>query len=54
MLGSQKELRDATKFCEEHKLIPQVSHVLEGLENAPEGYDLLNTREQFGKVVVKI
>ncbi|KAH6902699.1 hypothetical protein BKA70DRAFT_1516572 [Coprinopsis sp. MPI-PUGE-AT-0042] len=54
MLGSQKELRDATKFCEEHKIVPPVSHVLEGLENAPKGYDLLNTREQFGKVIVKI
>jgi D-arabinose 1-dehydrogenase-like Zn-dependent alcohol dehydrogenase len=53
-MGSEKDLRDATKFCEEHKIVPIVSHVLEGIDNAAKGYELLNTREQFGKVIVKL
>jgi hypothetical protein len=31
-----------------------VSHIIEGLEAAEEGYELLKRGDQFGKIVIKI
>ena len=53
-MGSQKDFEDATAFMAKHKIEPIVHHVLEGLENAEEGFRLLHNGEQFGKVVIKL
>ena len=31
-MGSRKDLVDATEFITEHRIVPIVSHVLDGLE----------------------
>ncbi|KAG1734330.1 hypothetical protein EDB19DRAFT_1911189 [Suillus lakei] len=53
-MGSLKDLTDATKFVSEHRIVPVVSHVLEGLEAAEEGFELMKRGDQFGKIVVRI
>jgi len=53
-MGSHKDLEDATRFMEQHKLVPVVSHVLDGLESAEQGFQLIHRGEQFGKVVIKL
>jgi D-arabinose 1-dehydrogenase-like Zn-dependent alcohol dehydrogenase len=53
-LGSVKDFIDATKFLSEKRIVPVVSHVIEGLEAAEEGYELLKRGDQFGKIVIKI
>lgn len=40
-MGSVAELRAATQFAAEHKIRPIVSSVLEGLESAEKGFELL-------------
>jgi D-arabinose 1-dehydrogenase-like Zn-dependent alcohol dehydrogenase len=53
-MGSRQDLLDATSFMAEHKIVPVISHVLDGLEYTNEGFDLLKKGEQFGKIVIKI
>ena len=53
-MGSQKDLEDATKFIDEHKVVPVVSDVLNGLEEAEKGFQLMERGSQFGKIVIKI
>jgi NADPH-dependent curcumin reductase CurA len=53
-MGSQKDLQDATNFIAEKKLIPVISHTVDGLESIEKGFKTLEKGEQFGKVVVKI
>ncbi|KAG1863611.1 hypothetical protein DFJ58DRAFT_774080 [Suillus subalutaceus] len=53
-MGSLKDLTDATTFVSEHRIVPVVSHVLEGLEAAEEGFELMKRGDQFGKIVVRI
>ncbi|TFK20539.1 NAD(P)-binding protein [Coprinopsis marcescibilis] len=53
-MGSHKDLEDATAFLTEHKIVPVISQVLDGLESAEQGFQLLNRGDQFGKVVIKI
>ena len=53
-MGSQKDLKDATDFIAEKKLVPIISHVVDGLESIEDGIETLEKGEQFGKVVVKI
>ncbi|KAH9833073.1 uncharacterized protein C8Q71DRAFT_252086 [Rhodofomes roseus] len=53
-MGSHKDLVDATAFLAEHRLVPIVSHVLDGLENAEQGFELISKGKQFGKVVIRI
>ncbi|KAH6903096.1 hypothetical protein BKA70DRAFT_1303236 [Coprinopsis sp. MPI-PUGE-AT-0042] len=53
-MGSQKDLEDATAFMDKHKIVPIISHVLEGFENAEEGFQLLHNGEQFGKVIIRL
>ncbi|KAF8327217.1 uncharacterized protein EI90DRAFT_3225625 [Cantharellus anzutake] len=52
-MGSRKDLLDATAFMEKHRIVPEVSHVLRGLEEIHEGFKLLNEGAQIGKIVVK-
>ena len=53
-MGSHKDLIDATNFIAEHRLVPVVSDILDGLEGAEEGFELINKGQQFGKVVIRI
>lgn len=53
-MGSHKDLIDATNFMAEHRIVPIVSDVLDGLESAEEGFDLINKGQQFGKVVIRV
>ncbi len=53
-MGSHQDLIDATRFMEEHRLIPIVSDVLCGLERCEEGFELLGHGDRFGKIVIKI
>ncbi|KAH8106922.1 hypothetical protein BXZ70DRAFT_915626 [Cristinia sonorae] len=53
-MGSHQDLIDATNFIAEHKIVPVVSHVLDGLESAEEGFKLVQSSDHFGKVVMRI
>ncbi|KAG7098313.1 hypothetical protein E1B28_000274 [Marasmius oreades] len=53
-MGSVVDLRNATEFLAEHKIVPVISTVLDGLGNAEEGFRILNEGDQFGKVVIKV
>ena len=53
-MGSHKDLIDATNFLAEHRIVPIVSHVLDGLESAGEGFKLLEEGSHFGKIVIRI
>jgi D-arabinose 1-dehydrogenase-like Zn-dependent alcohol dehydrogenase len=53
-MGSHKDLIEATNFVSENRIVPVVSHVLEGLEAADEGFELMKRGDQFGKIVIKM
>lgn len=53
-MGSHQDLLDATAFLAEHRIVPVVSHVLDGLEAAETGFDLLARGDHFGKVVIQV
>ncbi|RDB23123.1 putative zinc-type alcohol dehydrogenase-like protein YogA [Hypsizygus marmoreus] len=53
-MGSHQDLIDATKFLAEHKIVPIISHVFEGLESAEQGFETMNRGDQFGKIVIKV
>lgn len=53
-MGSHKDLVDATNFLAEHRIVPVVSHVLDGLESADEGFRLLDEGSHFGKIVIRM
>jgi D-arabinose 1-dehydrogenase-like Zn-dependent alcohol dehydrogenase len=53
-MGSHQDLKDATDFITEHRIVPIISHVLDGLESAEQGFELLKRGDQFGKVVIKL
>ncbi|KAF9449462.1 NAD(P)-binding protein [Macrolepiota fuliginosa MF-IS2] len=53
-MGSHQDLIDATNFLAQHSIVPHVSHVLDGLESAEEGFELMKRGDQFGKIVIKI
>ncbi len=53
-MGSKVELKDATEFIAARKIIPIVSMVIDGLENAEGGFQAMREHSQFGKIVVKI
>lgn len=54
MMGSHQDLVDATWFMAEHAIVPVVSHVLEGLGSAEQGFELMKHGNQFGKIVVRM
>ncbi|KAH9923590.1 NAD(P)-binding protein [Fomitopsis serialis] len=54
MMGSRQDLIDATNFIAEHRVVPHVSLVLDGLEEAEEGFELMRKRQKFGKMVMRI
>lgn len=53
-MGSHTDLISATTFLAKHRIIPVVAHVVDGLENAEEGFDLMQKGDGFGKIVIKI
>jgi NADPH:quinone reductase-like Zn-dependent oxidoreductase len=53
-MGTRQDLVDATAFIAEHKITPIVEQVLPGLNAAEEGFKLLQSGEQFGKIVVRV
>ncbi|KAI9511101.1 hypothetical protein F5148DRAFT_1173734 [Russula earlei] len=53
-MGSKADLQAATDFIARHRITPIVSHVLDGLENAEEGFDLLSRGDHFGKIVIRM
>lgn len=53
-MASHQDLIDATNFLAEHRIFPVVSHVLDGLESAEEGFNILHQSDQFGKVVIRV
>ena len=53
-MGSHQDLIDATKFLEEHRIVPIVSHVLDGLTAAEQGFEIIQRGDQFGKIVIKM
>lgn len=53
-MGSHKDLIDATNFIAENRVVPAVSHVLEGFEEAEEGFRLLQQGDHFGKIVMRV
>ena len=48
-MGSHKDLIDATNFIAEHRIVPVVSHILDGLEEAEGGFRLIESGEHFGR-----
>ncbi|KAI0080526.1 NAD-P-binding protein [Panus rudis PR-1116 ss-1] len=53
-MGSHKDLVDFASFVAEHKIVPIISHVLDGLEAHEEGFELIARGDHFGKVVVRV
>jgi D-arabinose 1-dehydrogenase-like Zn-dependent alcohol dehydrogenase len=53
-MGSKADLQAATDFIAQHRVTPVVSHVVEGLERAEEGFELLIGGDRFGKVVIRM
>ncbi|CAE6433591.1 unnamed protein product [Rhizoctonia solani] len=53
-MGSTAELIAATEFAAKHNLKPSVSTVLEGLENAEQGFELIEKGREGGKIVVRV
>ena len=53
-MGSHKDLIDATEFITKHRITPIVSRVIEGLEKAEDGFELIKKGDHFGKIVIRI
>lgn len=53
-MGSVKDLQDATRFLAERRITPIVSHVIDGLQNAQQGFELIERGGQFGKIVINM
>lgn len=53
-MGSHADLIAATEFLAKHRIVPTVSHVLNGLDSAKEGFEMMKGGDSFGKIVIKI
>ncbi|KAF9257984.1 NAD(P)-binding protein [Marasmius fiardii PR-910] len=53
-MGSVADLKSATEFVAQHRIVPVISTVLDGLDKAEDGFKMLNEGDQFGKVVIKV
>ncbi|KAF7773148.1 hypothetical protein Agabi119p4_5315 [Agaricus bisporus var. burnettii] len=53
-MGSRQDLIDATEFLAQKHIVPTVSHVIDGLESAEEGFETMKRGDQFGKIVIKL
>ena len=53
-MGSHQDLIDATDFLSQHRIVPVVSHILDGLEAADEGFNIIQSGDHFGKIVIRV
>jgi len=53
-MGSHRDLLNATAFLSEHKMVPVVSDVVDGLDHCEEGFELMKKGGQVGKIVIKV
>ncbi|KZO93070.1 NAD-binding protein [Calocera viscosa TUFC12733] len=53
-MGSHRDLINATEFIAKHNVSPVVSDVINGLENGEEGFALMKSGGQTGKIVIKV
>ncbi|TKY90591.1 hypothetical protein EX895_000589 [Sporisorium graminicola] len=55
-MGSAREFEESIRFIERHRIVPVVDTVLDGLDNAQRGFELLAQADKRsgGKVVVKV
>jgi NADPH:quinone reductase-like Zn-dependent oxidoreductase len=53
-MGSKADLQAATDFITQHRITPVISRVLDGLQNAGEGFELLARGDHFGKIVMRV
>jgi D-arabinose 1-dehydrogenase-like Zn-dependent alcohol dehydrogenase len=53
-MGSRADLISATIFLTKHRIVPVVAHIIDGLENAVEGFEIMQRGDGFGKIVIKI
>ncbi|CEQ42330.1 SPOSA6832_04113, partial [Sporobolomyces salmonicolor] len=53
-MGSREEFFSAIRFIGEHEIQPVVDTVLDGLENAEKGFELMKRGGQFGKIVITV
>lgn len=53
-MGSLEEFKAAVSFISQHQLKPVVHTILDGLESFEDGFELIKSGEQFGKIVIRI
>ncbi|GAA5948004.1 hypothetical protein JCM10213_007016 [Rhodosporidiobolus nylandii] len=53
-MGSRAGFFAAVEFIAQHKIVPVLDTVLDGLDEADQGFELLKRGGQFGKVVINI
>jgi len=53
-MGSHRDLINATEFIANHSVLPVVSDVINGLENAEKGFELMKSGSQTGKIVIRV
>ncbi|KDE05240.1 hypothetical protein MVLG_04375 [Microbotryum lychnidis-dioicae p1A1 Lamole] len=51
-MGSREEFFESVKFTDRHGIRPVVADVLDGLEEAEKGFEILKKGSQFGKIVI--
>ena len=49
-MGSLEEFKNMVKFVDEHQIRPVVHTLLDGLEHAEDGFEIMKNGHQFGKV----
>ncbi|TPX30461.1 hypothetical protein SmJEL517_g05971 [Synchytrium microbalum] len=55
VMGSQREFVDLVNFVNDHKIVPIVSQVFEGLEDgSTKAFNLMLAGAQFGKIVISM
>jgi len=53
-MGSVVEFKQAVAFIDQHKILPVVDKMLDGLESAEEGFEIMKKGTQFGKIAIYI
>ncbi|KAK7038381.1 PKS-ER domain-containing protein [Favolaschia claudopus] len=53
-MGSRADMIAATEFIAEHRIVPAVAAVLQGLEAAEQGFEMMEKGSQFGKIIIKL
>ncbi|KAM0750851.1 NAD(P)-binding protein [Meredithblackwellia eburnea MCA 4105] len=53
-MGSLAEMKKAVEFIAKHKIRPVIHTVLDGLENAEEGFQTMKDGKQFGKITIAV